>query len=148
MLELPISRTNCHGPKDVRATEVRLYFLTEVWCSEYYVCGKAQWNTVIVWQCDVSFSWYIGTIIKANDWEKKIRIALSVYILWPWCHLNHYFIGVRFSTAENLALAYAEQNRPNRNISDVINEALPGDTCSLVPLKYFLIFPCSRKSKS
>ena len=25
-LELPISRTNFHGPKDVRATEVRLYF--------------------------------------------------------------------------------------------------------------------------
>ena len=24
-LELPISRTNFHGPKDVRATEVRLY---------------------------------------------------------------------------------------------------------------------------
>ena len=24
-LELPMSRTNFHGPKDVRATEVRLY---------------------------------------------------------------------------------------------------------------------------
>ena len=25
-LELPMSRTNFHGPKDVRAIEVRLYF--------------------------------------------------------------------------------------------------------------------------
>ena len=26
-LELPMSRTNFHGPKDVRAIEVRLYFI-------------------------------------------------------------------------------------------------------------------------
>ena len=27
-LELPMSRTNFHGPKDVRAIEVRLYFVS------------------------------------------------------------------------------------------------------------------------
>ena len=29
-LELPMSRTNFHGPKDVRAIEVRLYFVTNI----------------------------------------------------------------------------------------------------------------------
>ena len=34
-LELPMSRTNFHGPKDVRAIEVRLYF-DNVWHTDGY----------------------------------------------------------------------------------------------------------------
>ena len=30
-LELPMSRTNSYGPKDVRAIEVRLYVIRAVW---------------------------------------------------------------------------------------------------------------------
>ena len=38
-LELPISRTNFHGPKDVRAIEVRLYIVydKEVWSADIRV---------------------------------------------------------------------------------------------------------------
>ena len=35
-LELPVSRTNFHGPKDVQATEVRLYFIIVKYGEMFY----------------------------------------------------------------------------------------------------------------
>ena len=34
-LELPLSRTNFHGPEGVRATEVRLYSVAEIIVAEF-----------------------------------------------------------------------------------------------------------------
>ena len=39
-LELPMSRTNSHGPKDVRAIEVRLY--TETKTNYFNIIGDTQ----------------------------------------------------------------------------------------------------------
>ena len=61
-LELPMSRTNFHGPKDVRAIEVRLYFsLNEKGSGQDTVAYAASLNyldlreNVIVTISDVSF---------------------------------------------------------------------------------------------
>ena len=46
-LELPMSRTNFHGPKDVRAIEVRLYMLHKVYRSLFYQQSNAKFGAFV-----------------------------------------------------------------------------------------------------
>ena len=45
-LELPMSRTNFHGPKDVQAIEVRLYFYKEVMIYTHGVLGSHAYRLI------------------------------------------------------------------------------------------------------
>ena len=63
-LELPMSRTNFHGPKDVRAIEVRLYFVTNI----------LETNKVKELKYSIVFRLFLET-----KTQKRMKIGDSVY---------------------------------------------------------------------
>ena len=67
-LELPISRTNFHGPKDVRAIEVGLYLVSTVGTTHYEIAElwKAEYNDLSLF-----FEKAGGNKIKKKKKKKK-----------------------------------------------------------------------------
>ena len=67
-----MSRTNFHGPKDVRAIEVRLYLFTSVlgtYCGSVDVCAKSFLDAILLFTYELRGKLHIKEVYLVNKHE-------------------------------------------------------------------------------
>ena len=101
-LELPVSRTNFHGPKDVPATEVRLYLDT---FNIYHTCPK-------IWTCPFSYLLMplkiAGRVAKTIDLNNQGPVVQSIVSLTSL--LRVISLTVLAASIYNILIFFAEKN--------------------------------------
>ena len=84
-LELPMSRTNFHGPKDVRAIEVRLYNASCLIKDNNNICSVLFKTSVLF--CSVT-TVYISPAFTSKIWRNISHMESQAEINFRWTHMT------------------------------------------------------------
>ena len=102
-LELPMSRTNFHGPKDVRAIEVQLFLQCPMILR---ICSKGPDQAA----CKCRLIWAFNLHIPWRDiltWGSQILVRS----LFAWCMLTLSTLGKNFSRQFEISFLIFPENR-------------------------------------